>query len=57
LEGRFALTLGDGNRLVCEAIETLATSLVGRDLEELMANFGSIAMTSGRISYLHTPEQ
>jgi hypothetical protein len=37
----FAPTLGAGNRLVCEAIEMLATSLVGRDLEELMANFWS----------------
>lgn len=37
----FALTLGNGNRLVCEAIEMLAAPLVGRDLDELMANFGA----------------
>lgn len=39
----FALTLGEGNRLVCEAIEMLAAPLIGRDLEELMADFGSVA--------------
>lgn len=35
-----AFTIGDGNRLVCEAIAILAEALVGRELEELMANFG-----------------
>lgn len=34
------LTLGQGNELVCSAIEMLAEQLVGRELEELMANFG-----------------
>ena len=38
-----ALTLGDGNRLVCEAIELLAGPLAGLEIEELMADFGSMA--------------
>lgn len=37
----FALTLGDGNRIVCELIDLLASQLVGKEIEELMANFGS----------------
>src|SRR5260370_36998532 len=36
-----ALTLGDGNRLVCEAIELLARPLIGRSIEELMFRVGS----------------
>src|ERR1700739_2933622 len=43
-DGQFAtgitLTLGDGNRLVCDAIELLARPLIGMDIEELMADFG-----------------
>jgi L-fuconate dehydratase len=39
----FALTLGDGNKLVCEAIELLATRLRGVAVEELMSNFGSMS--------------
>ncbi len=35
-----ALTLGEGNRLVCEAIELLARPLKGMAIEELMADFG-----------------
>ncbi|MGC2182856.1 MAG: enolase C-terminal domain-like protein [Terriglobales bacterium] len=35
-----ALTLGEGNRLVCEAIELLAKPLAGVPIEELMADFG-----------------
>jgi L-fuconate dehydratase len=35
------LTMGPGNDLVCGAIETLAARLVGADLEELMAGFGT----------------
>jgi L-fuconate dehydratase len=35
-----ALTLGDGNRLVCEAIDLLARPLVGREINEVMSNFG-----------------
>jgi L-fuconate dehydratase len=35
------LTLGQGNRLVCEAIELLGQVLVGREIEELMADFGA----------------
>jgi L-fuconate dehydratase len=39
----FALTLGEGNRLVCEAIEILARPLRGRTIDELMADFGRTA--------------
>lgn len=39
----FALTLGEGNRLVCEAIEMLARPLQGQAIDELMADFGSTA--------------
>jgi len=35
-----ALTLGNGNKLVCEAIEMLAKPLAGAAIEELMADFG-----------------
>jgi len=38
-----ALTLGEGNRLVCEAIELLATPLVGREINEVMADFGNFS--------------
>jgi L-fuconate dehydratase len=38
-----ALTLGKGNRLVCEAIELLAKSLVGKPIEELMSGFGRVS--------------
>ncbi len=34
------LTLGQGNQLVCAAIELLGKGLVGRGIEELMAEFG-----------------
>jgi L-fuconate dehydratase len=37
------LTLGLGNQLVCEAIECLGKELIGREIEELMANFGAAA--------------
>lgn len=37
-----AFTLGGGNELVCRAVEALAEPLVGRDLEELMSEFGWI---------------
>lgn len=36
------LTLGKGNDLVCEAIRLLGQSLVGREVEELMAEFGVV---------------
>jgi L-fuconate dehydratase len=36
------LTLGKGNRLVCDAIEYLAGPLVGREIEEIMAEFGLV---------------
>lgn len=38
-----ALTLGEGNRLVCEAIEMLARPLAGLEIEALMADFGSMS--------------
>src|SRR5258708_5458269 len=37
------LTLGEGNRLVCEAIELLAKPLAGAAIEELMADFGRVS--------------
>src|ERR1700730_12162628 len=37
------LTLGEGNRLVCDAIELLATPILGREIEEMMAEFGKIS--------------
>lgn len=37
------LTLGRGNELVCQAIEMLGTILINREIEELMADFGSLA--------------
>ena len=36
-----AFTLGEGNDLVCKAAAFLAKSLKGRDIEELMADFGN----------------
>src|ERR1700689_4392426 len=38
-----ALTLGDGNRLVCEAIDLLAKPLAGLEINELMSNFGNFS--------------
>jgi L-fuconate dehydratase len=35
------LTMGQGNDLVCRAIEMLAEQLAGRDVEALMAGFGA----------------
>lgn len=40
-----AFTLGAGNDLVCKAIEYLAASLKGREIEELMAGFGNVYRT------------
>lgn len=37
------LTLGEGNRLVCDAIEMLARPLLGREIEEVMAEFGAVS--------------
>jgi L-fuconate dehydratase len=39
----FALTLGEGNKLVCEAIEMLSRPLKGRPIDELMVDFGRTA--------------
>lgn len=36
------LTLGTGNDLVCSAIDTLGTLLLGKEIEELMADFGKM---------------
>lgn len=38
-----ALTLGNGNRLVCDAIRMLAESLANREIDELMAQFGTVS--------------
>jgi L-fuconate dehydratase len=38
-----ALTLGEGNRLVCEAIELLARPLVGMAIDDLMSDFGRMS--------------
>ena|SRR5579863_851980 len=38
-----ALTLGDGNRLVCDAIDLLARPLAGMEIEQAMANFGMLS--------------
>jgi L-fuconate dehydratase len=37
-----AFTLGEGNRLVCEAARFYAQRLVGRPIDELMARFGAL---------------
>ena len=37
-----ALTLGEGNELVCSAIQMLGETLAGCELEELMSRFGSV---------------
>src|ERR1700730_2519812 len=37
------LTLGLGNQLVCQAIEWLCKELIGREIEELMSQFGTVA--------------
>jgi L-fuconate dehydratase len=45
-EGRIgtglAFTLGEGNQLVCEAAKLYARRLVGKSIEEIMADFGAI---------------
>src|SRR5271156_3850407 len=38
-----ALTLGDGNRLVCEAIDLLAKPLAGMEINEVMSRFGEFS--------------
>ena len=37
------LTMGKGNRVVCDLIDKLTPSLVGREIEELMAEFGAVS--------------
>lgn len=39
-----AFTLGEGNQLVCEAIRFYAQRLVGRPIEEIMADFGVLQL-------------
>jgi L-fuconate dehydratase len=39
----FVLTLGDGNTLVCKAIEMLAKPFEGMSIEAVMADFGNIS--------------
>ncbi|MCE9589229.1 MAG: mandelate racemase [Planctomycetes bacterium] len=36
------LTVGAGNELICQAVEMLAGELIGRDIEELMSDFGAV---------------
>ena len=38
----FAFTLGEGNELVCKAAMFYAEQLKGKDIEEVMTDFGSI---------------
>ncbi len=38
-----AFTLGGGNQLVCQAAELLAEGLVGRDIDELMSDWGTVS--------------
>lgn len=38
----FAFTLGEGNDLVCKAASFYAEQLKGKDIEELMSNFGQL---------------
>lgn len=38
----FAFTLGEGNDLVCKAAEYYGRALQGKDIEEVMANFGQL---------------
>jgi L-fuconate dehydratase len=40
-----ALTLGAGNRLVCDAIDLLAKPLVGAGIEDVMSEFGAISQS------------
>lgn len=37
------LTLGEGNRIVCELIDMLVPALVGREIEELMSGFADVS--------------
>ena len=37
------LTLGEGNRIVCELIDLLSEGLCGREIEAVMADFGAMA--------------
>jgi L-fuconate dehydratase len=39
-----AFTLGEGNQLVCEAAKFYAQRLVGKSIDEIMANFGALQL-------------
>ena len=39
----FAFTLGEGNDLVCKAASFYAKQIIGKDIEELMADFGNFS--------------
>jgi L-fuconate dehydratase len=39
------LTLGTGNEIVCEVVELLGKAMVGREIEEIMADFGTVSQT------------
>lgn len=39
----FAFTVGEGNELVCKAALYYARTLQGRDIEEVMSNFGALS--------------
>ena len=41
-----ALTLGDGNHIVCELIDLLGAALRGGEIEDLMADFGAFLTRS-----------
>jgi L-fuconate dehydratase len=41
----FAFTLGEGNDMVCRAAKFYADQLLGKDIEELMADFGKLFNT------------
>ncbi len=38
----FAYTLGQGTELICDAIKILIKPIIGRDIQELMAEFGCV---------------
>ena len=40
-----AFTLGTGNNLVCQAIDYLVKHIEGREINELMSNFGQVSKT------------
>ena len=47
------LTLGEGNQLVCQAVELLGKSLIGQEIGELMASFGAVTQRLAQDPQLH----